>query len=176
MYLASEDARATAEAVTANGGQVIMEPMEMPGLGSMFIAADPQGAAFGVWQAKPYIGAALYNEPGGLVWEQLTVPDAQAAKRFYGALFPLEFADQDGGVMLRRPGDEENIGGISAGTDQPPAWLCYLAVDDAAKAEAAVLERGGTVVQKVEPTEWGSLGVVADPWGATFGIGDSKQA
>lgn len=176
LYLASDDARATATAVAANRGQVLMEPMEMPGLGDMFIAMDPQGAAFGVWQAKGNIGAGLYNEPGGLVWEQLTVPDAEAAREFYGALFPLEFSAQDGGVMMRRPGEEENIGGISSGTDRPPGWLCYFAVDDAVKAEATVLERGGTVVTKVEPTEWGGLGVVADPFGAVFGIGDSKQA
>lgn len=178
MYLASDDAAATAAAVRDNGGQVLMEPMEMPGLGHMFIAADPQGAAFGVWQAQPYIGAALYNEPGGLVWEQLTVPDAEAAQRFYGALFPdtLQFSSDGGSVMMRRPGEQENIGGISSGKDKPPGWLCYFAVDDARKTEASVLERGGSVVTKVEPTEWGSLGVVADPFGAVFGIGDSQQA
>ncbi len=175
LYLASDDAKATATAVAANGGQVLMDLMEMPGLGDMFIAMDPQGATFGVWQAKGTIGAGLYNEPGGLVWEQLMVPDADAARDFYGALFPLEFSSQDGSVMMRRPGEQENIGGISSVTDQPPGWVCYFSVDDARKTEAAVLERGGTVVQKVEPTEWGSLGVVADPFGAAFGIGDSKQ-
>lgn len=175
LYLASDDARATAQAVSANGGQVVMEPMEMPGLGQMFIAMDPQGALFGVWQAQGHIGAGLYNEPGGLVWEQLMVPDAEAAQQFYGAIFPLEFASQEGSVMLRRPGDEENIGGISSDASKPPHWLCYFSVDDPVKAEATVLERGGRVVTKVEPTEWGSLGVVADPWGAVFGIGDSQQ-
>lgn len=177
MYLASDDAAATAAAVRDNGGQVLMEPMEMPGLGHMFIAADPQGAAFGVWQAQPYIGAALYNEPGGLVWEQLTVPDADAAQGFYGALFPdtLEFSSQDGSVMLRRPGEEESIGGISSGTDKPPGWLCYFVVDDAVKAEATVLERGGSSLEKVAPAGWGNMGVVADPWGAAFGLGDSLQ-
>ncbi|MGH8969104.1 MAG: VOC family protein [Actinomycetes bacterium] len=175
MYLASDDADATAKAVVDNGGQVVMEPMEMPGLGKMFIAVDPQGAGFGVWQAQGQIGIGIYNEPGGLVWEQLIVPDAAAAQRFYGALFPtLEFTAQGDSVMFRRPGLDENIGGISSVSDQPPGWLCYLAVDDAVKAEAIVLERGGSSVQKVTPTEWGNLGVVADPWGAAIGLGDSQ--
>lgn len=175
MYLASDDAVATAAAITANGGQVVMAPMVMPTLGTMFIAADPQGAGFGVWQAQGMIGAGLYNEPGGLVWEQLTVPDANAAAEFYGAVFPLEIASGEGGVMMRRPGEDENIGGMSSGTDEPPGWLCFFAVDDAAAAEAEVLARRGTSVSKVEPTEWGNLGVVADPWGGRFGIGDSKS-
>ena len=105
------------------------------------------------------------------------MPDADAAQGFYGALFPdtLEFSSQDGSVMLRRPGEEESIGGISSGTDKPPGWLCYFVVDDAVKAEATVLERGGSSLEKVAPAGWGNMGVVADPWGAAFGLGDSLQ-
>ena len=176
MYLASDDAAATAQAVRAHGGQVMLEPMPMPGLGTMCMAADPQGAGFGIWQEQGMIGAGLYNEPGGLVWEQLTVPDAEAAGDFYTSVFPLDMVADQGAVMMRRPGEDENIGGISAGSDQPPGWLCYLSVEDAAASEAAALERGATSVSKVQATAWGSMGVLADPWGATFGIGDSKQS
>lgn len=176
MYFASDDANATARAVTDNGGQVIMEPMVMPGLGQMLIAADPQGAAFGVWQAQGQIGIGIYNEPGGMVWEQLHVPDAAAAQRFYSALFPtLTFTGEGGERTFRRPDLDESIGGISSDADQPPHWQCYLAVDDAVKAEAIAIERGGSSVDKVSPSDWGNLGAIADPWGAVLGIGDSRQ-
>lgn len=176
MYFATDDAKATAKAIGDNGGKVIMGPMTVEGLGSFLVAADPQGATFGAWEAGDYIGASLHNEPGGLVWEQLQVPDAKAAQAFYGALFPtLEFSGEGGDLMFRRPGEDESIGGMSSDAEGSPQWLCYFAVDDAAKAEAMVIERGGSSVQKVEPTEWGNLGAVADPWGARFGLGDAGK-
>lgn len=178
MYFASDDAAATAKAVTDNGGQIAVEPMAMPELGTMCIAMDPQGAAFGIWQAQGQNGIGIYNEPGGLVWEQLYVPDAAAAQRFYSALFPtLTFQGEGGELMFQRHDLEgESIGGISSDSKQPPHWVCYLAVDDAVKAEALVIERGGKSVEKVAPTEWGNLGVIADPWGAQLGIGDSNTS
>ena len=66
------------------------------------------------------------------------------------------------------------LGGTALGAALGAA--AYFVVDDAVKAEAAVLERGGSAVEKVVPAAWGNMGVVADPWGAHFGIGDSLQA
>ena len=49
-YLRSDDAAATAEAAAAHGGQVYMEPMDVPEQGNMAIFGDATGAAVGVWQ------------------------------------------------------------------------------------------------------------------------------
>ena len=51
LYLAGDDVDATARAVTDAGGQVLVEPGDVGPLGRAVIAADPTGAAFGVWQA-----------------------------------------------------------------------------------------------------------------------------
>ena len=76
-------------------------------LGRIFIAADPTGAVFGVWQAGAQIGAAITNEPGGLSWEDLRSTDPDAARAFYGSVFgfdtkPLEMAPPDYGPSSRR--------------------------------------------------------------------------
>src|SRR5262245_1718912 len=79
VYLATDDADATAKLISDNGGSVIMAPMDIPGNGRMVIAADPAGAVFGVWQSLGMNGAAVYNEPGGLTWEDARLSDPEAA-------------------------------------------------------------------------------------------------
>src|SRR4051794_1185210 len=60
IYLASDDARKTAEAATANGGQVIVPAMDVSDLGVMAVLNDPGGAAIGVWQPRIHKGFGIY--------------------------------------------------------------------------------------------------------------------
>jgi uncharacterized protein len=53
VYFRSDDVDTVSRKVKAAGGQVFMEPEEMPEVGRMSVLADPQGAAFGV--VKPPI-------------------------------------------------------------------------------------------------------------------------
>lgn len=55
-YLRSDDAAATAASVTANGGQVYVEPMDVPEQGHMALFGDATGAAVGVWQPREMRG------------------------------------------------------------------------------------------------------------------------
>src|SRR5580693_10504652 len=61
-YLASDNADLTAAEIKAAGGQVMMEPFDVLDVGRMFIAADPGGAMFGVWEARTHTGIRLANE------------------------------------------------------------------------------------------------------------------
>src|SRR5262245_54307042 len=54
-YLAVENADKTAELITANGGTIVVAPMDVAEQGRMAIAVDPTGAGFGLWQAKRMI-------------------------------------------------------------------------------------------------------------------------
>jgi predicted enzyme related to lactoylglutathione lyase len=47
-YIAVDDADATAEKITENGGQVQVPPFDAPGVGRMAIVADPSGAQFAI--------------------------------------------------------------------------------------------------------------------------------
>jgi predicted enzyme related to lactoylglutathione lyase len=48
VYFAVQDADATADQATAQGGQVMVEPFDIPSVGRSAVLADPQGAAFSV--------------------------------------------------------------------------------------------------------------------------------
>ncbi len=73
IHFATSDVDASAERVSANGGQVQTEPMDVMELGRMAICADPSGARFGLWQAGGHPGIGVVNEPGAVIWtEQLS--------------------------------------------------------------------------------------------------------
>ena len=59
VYLASDDADATAKLIGEHGGSIFAGPMDIPGNGRMLIAADPTGGVFGVWQQTGMIGSAV---------------------------------------------------------------------------------------------------------------------
>lgn len=176
LYLASDDADATAEAVTRHGGTVLRPPADVGPLGRMFLAADSTGAAFGVWQAGEHVGAGLVNEPGGLAWEDLRSPDPDAAREFYAAVFgyrttPLPGAGADY-TTFSLAGEEAPLGGMGGmmGSDAPAHWLVYFGVADADAAAAASTRGGGAVNQPAFDTPYGRMAGLADPHGAAFSV------
>jgi predicted enzyme related to lactoylglutathione lyase len=176
-YVSVADADATAAAVKEAGGNVIAEPMDVMDLGRMAIFVDPTGAAFGIWQAGTFPGAALVNEPGAISWNELNTRDLEAAKAFYGAVFGWTFEDQDMGEMGSYTTiklGEDMVGGMldMAGRgvpDQIPAhWQVYFAVEDTDATVALAKEKGGSVM--VEPIDIpaGRFAIFTDPFGASF--------
>ncbi len=113
--------------IADHGGTVLLAPGDVGGLGRMCIAADPTGAAFGVWQAGDHIGAGIVNEPGGLTWDDLRSPDPDTARAFYAAVFghrmePLPDAGPDYATFAR-PEEKVPLGGIGGmlgAEDAPP--------------------------------------------------------
>jgi predicted enzyme related to lactoylglutathione lyase len=49
-YVAVENADATAEKIKASGGSIMMGPQDIPNMGRFAVAADPQRAAFAIYQ------------------------------------------------------------------------------------------------------------------------------
>lgn len=177
LYFASDDADETAAAVTEHGGTVLLPPGEVGPLGRMCIAADPTGAAFGVWQARSHIGAGVVNEPGGLVWEDLRSPDPDTARAFYEAVFGFRTeALPDGGPdygTFALPGEEAPLGGIGGmmgAEGQSAHWVVYFGVADAGAAVSAAERGGGSVPVRDFESPYGRMASLADPSGAAFWV------
>ncbi|MDP9397182.1 MAG: VOC family protein [Actinomycetota bacterium] len=161
--------------MTEHGGTVLLPPGDVGPLGRMFLAADPTGAGFGVWQAGTHSGAGVVNEPGGLTWEDLRSPDPEPARAFYRAVFgyrtePLPDAGPDYATFAL-PGEDAPLGGMGAmmgAEGAPPHWLVYFGVVDAAAAVTAAQQGGGTVRLPAIDTPYGRMAALADPAGAPF--------
>jgi predicted enzyme related to lactoylglutathione lyase len=196
-YIAVDDADAAATKVGEAGGAVIMAPFDVLDAGRMAVFADPEGAAFSVWQAGRTFGAAVVNEHGSLNFNSLATRDLAAAKQFYGSVFGWTTLDLGGGMeMWTLPGYGDDLeratpglraqlkemGGpegfedvvaqiepISADQpDTPPHWSVTFAVDDADAAAARAVELGGTVVSPPIDVPWSRTTVIDDPQGARF--------
>jgi uncharacterized protein len=176
-YLASDDADLTAAEIKAAGGQVMAEPFDVMDVGRMFVAVDPGGAQFGVWEARTHTGIQLANEPGTLIWSENMSRHFEANEAFYAAAFGYQFGDigAEGMHYATLDLDGRQVGGIGEiGADQPaelPAsWRTYFAVADTDAALAKVTELGGSVLSPAWDSPYGRMAVVSDDQGAVFSV------
>jgi predicted enzyme related to lactoylglutathione lyase len=174
LHLASDDVDATAAAVTAHGGTLLLEPRDVGTSGRLLVAADPTGATFASWQTRDHIGAQLVNEPGGLTWEDLRSTDPARAQDFYCRVFGLQTSTVDLAPedyrLLHLEGDEAPLGGVG-GFIGPPTqshWVVYFAVASTDDAVAAVERAGGSVVMPAADSPFGRMAALADLDGANF--------
>jgi predicted enzyme related to lactoylglutathione lyase len=114
--------------------------------------------------------------PGTPSWADLTIPDLDAALRFYGALFDWEFEDQGAaaGHYHQALKDGRRVAGIGPNQPgSPPAafWTTYLSGTDVDAHASAIGEAGGKVTfGPLQVMDAGRMLAAQDPAGATFGI------
>ncbi|MBA2715437.1 MAG: VOC family protein, partial [Rubrobacteraceae bacterium] len=72
-------------------------------------------------------------EPGTFCWVDLSTPDSEGAKAFYGGLFGWEFRDDEipGGVYTMCLGHGDEVAAIVQQDQQPAHWNNYVAVKSA---------------------------------------------
>ena len=178
-YLRSDDAEATAEAVTANGGQVYMPPMDVPEQGHMAIFGDASGAAVGVWQPREMRGYELVAEPGAAAWHELHTKDYDAAVKFYQNVFGWETD-----VMSDTPDFRYTTLGAGRFRQGGHHGRLRLPAGRGSVQLAGLLQRGGRrrldregscpraprCIDGPEDSPFGRLATLADPTGAIFKI------
>lgn len=173
-YFNVADADETARRVEQAGGKVLMDPMDVMDAGRMAVFADPTGAVFSIWQPGSHIGAELVNEPGSLVWNELSTSDLERAKAFYSAVFGWGWGGSDDYAEFQVSG--RTVGAVMPRPEQmpsevPDSWLVYFASDDLDGDLQKAVELGATTF--VGPTEIpgaGRFAVLADPEGAAFAL------
>jgi uncharacterized protein len=176
VYLAAEDADATAAATSAHGGQVYAPVMDVADLGRMAFLADAGGAAIGIWQPGTHTGFGVLAEPGAPAWFELHTRAYDATVQFYRDVFGWDTTTVGDTPEFRYTtlgAGDDALAGIMDATaflpeGAPSQWSIYFAVDDADKALEQVVELGGSVVQPAEDTPYGRLATAADPTGVQF--------
>jgi len=195
-YIWVESADQTAAKVREAGGTVLMEPFDVMDAGRMAVLADPEGAAFCVWQAKQNKGARIVNEHGSLNFNNLNTRDVEGAKAFYGAVFGWQTLALPSAEMWTLPGYGDYLEQLNPGMregmtemgaptgfedvvasiqplsgdqpDVPPHWGVTFAVDDADAIAAKATELGGKVIVPPFDAPWTRMTVISDPQGATL--------
>ncbi len=181
-YVIVDDVDTTFTRAVELGATPIMEPMDVVDAGRMFFIIDPVGAAVGFWQSGSHDGAEVFNVPGAMTWNEIASRDLDGAISFYSELlgWDAETMDFDGfPYTMFKVGDRANGGTYDMSgmmPDEVPAhWLAWFVVDDCHEAAARVTELGGSVLRAPEASGMGVSAIVADPFGATFGIIAANQ-
>lgn len=196
-YVCVESADEGAARVLDAGGSVLMDAFDVGEAGRMVAVADPEGAAFNLWQPRGMTGAQLVNEPGTLNFNDLSTRDSEGAKSFYRSVFGWGALELEGGFGMwtlpaygdhleeRDPGVRKRHAEAGApagftdvvarltplGEDQPetpPHWGLTFAVEDSDATAERATELGGEVVVPPFDAPWVRMTVITDPQGATF--------
>jgi predicted enzyme related to lactoylglutathione lyase len=172
VYVGVMDAEAIASRIVAQGGSMMVPPMDVMGLGAMAVAVDPEGAVFGLWQPGTFIGAQVEGEPGAMCWAEVNTRQPAEAVTFYGGVFGLaahrmENADREYHTLHLSSGDA--VAGVFGMTSDmahiPPHWMPYFVVESIAHAQAVMARHGATVLYGPEPTPHGDMLLLRDAQG-----------
>jgi predicted enzyme related to lactoylglutathione lyase len=177
-YFATDDADAVGARVAAAGGKVLVAPFDVMDQGRMAAFLDPAGAPFSVWQPGSMHGAALFDVPGALTWNELNTRDVAGSKAFYGSVFGWAVRDSS---MAGLPYAVAELNGTPIGgiqpmigedwpDDLPPHWMVYFAVHDCDISAEHTRTLGGRILQTPASRPIGRYAVLEDPQGGVFAI------
>jgi predicted enzyme related to lactoylglutathione lyase len=184
MYVGVPKLEEAAAHITRLGGRECSPVIQIPTVGRMQMMADPQGAAFYIYQPEktdlpPERGAEI----GEASWHELMTTDAPAAMRFYQQVFgwePSEAMDMGPmgkyqmfnrphgmiGGMMNKPPEMANV---------PPNWQIYFRVPDIKAAVERIKANGGQILNGPMEVPGGDEIVNAmDPQGAAFALHAKK--
>ena len=177
-YVQVEDVDSAAEAVRAAGGDILVAPLALDGVGRAALVTDSQGAPLGLVSFTIEIPAeAGLPDVGHFFWRDYLATEVQAALAFYEA-FPGYAADTEtsGPVTLhvfRRRPNGRAVGGLVHVGEAPvrPSWLPYVRVEDPEALARRVPSLGGEVLLAPSPdVRKGTFAIVADPSGAAVAL------
>jgi len=121
-------------------------------------------------------------EPGTPSWVDLSTPDPEGAKRFYGELFGWQAVDpgppeETGGYAMFQLRGKQIAGiGPLMSEDQPAIWSTYVSTDDADAVVARATEAGGMViVEPMEVMDAGRMAFVMHPAGGAVGVWEPNR-
>lgn len=178
LYVAVEDADATAARAVELGGKLPAGVFDVYTNGRMAAVIDPTGAAFCLWQPRQTPGIGVMGENNSYIWADLSTGDRQEAKHFYEGLFGWKITpgkDKDESTYLHIQAGEKYIAGILPDTHFnphiPAHWTPYFMVADVDASTAKAQELGAKVYAAPMNVDKSlRFAVLADPQGAEFAL------
>ncbi len=186
-YVAVGDVDAKAAQARQLGGQVRVEPTDIPEVGRFAVIADPQGATISMLTPQAEGTPPDRRKSGFIGWHELYANDHASDWAFYSALFPwkhtqsMDMGDGMGDYFIFAHADdpdEQALGGMSDMAKQmkmPPNWLYYVNVDDLADAMVRVRDGGGKVLNGPMDVPGGRIAQCSDPQGAMFAMYEQES-
>ncbi|WP_351224792.1 VOC family protein [Streptomyces sp. NPDC002133] len=180
-YFAVGDADVAATRISERCATVAVGPLSF-GTGRAVLAADRDGAIFGVWEGELVPGWTVGRDTA-LAWLELHTRDAFDAAIFYAEVLDwatdregsCQVAYEDEYVVLRQEGEQVarlHGGAVEAAPDPHvrPRWDVHFWVSDLDEAVAVATRLGGGVVPPVDTDGLRSSVTLRDPDGVLFRV------
>jgi len=183
-YLHTTDIDAAVEAIEADGGSVMMEAWDQPGVGRLAMVTGPEGAPFYLMHPVPPADdpdaksdVFAVNDAEHVRWNELYSSDPARSVDFFKRHFGWS---QEGEIDIAPIGkyrflqhDGVGIGAVMKAPCNVPhsIWNHYIGVADIDRAAAAITGNGGQILHgpmEIPGGEFSLNGI--DPQGATFGL------
>lgn len=177
IYMAVENADATADCAAKVGGKVCAPAFDVFDYGRMAVLQDPTGVNFSVWQPKTHTGIGIAGVDGTLCWADLSSPDPAKSSKFYSDLFgwKISAGEHDTSGYLHIENGQDFIGGVQPSAHRnpnaPPHWLAYFLTSNCDATAAKAKQLGAKFfLEPMTMENVGRMAVIADPQGAVFAI------
>jgi predicted enzyme related to lactoylglutathione lyase len=174
-YVSTPDLDAAARAAASAGGEVLVPPLEVPGVGRLAVLADPGGASFSLLRSA---GGDAPERPqpaaGEFCWDELVCAegDLDRTRRFYVAVLGWTLRPADGPVPAAFESDGRPRAALTADPQAVSShWRSYVAVEALPGARDRVQRLGGRVL--VPQCRVGARGVgaiIEDCTGTPLGL------
>lgn len=185
-YFSVPDADLVAGRIRERSGTVAVGPLTV-GQGRAVLAADRDGAAFGIWE---WTGRAATLAPTGNrahAWLRLRTRDAFDAAIFYGEILGWESGESGGcevayvkeEVLVRcngRPLARISSGAVESAPDPQvrPHWQVQFPVADVEATVLSAERHGGRLMERRDVPQ-GNEATLRDPDGALFTVTDVRS-
>ncbi|GAA2292301.1 VOC family protein [Streptomyces kunmingensis] len=180
VHFAVRDAYTAAERVAAAGGHLVSGPVSDGAVATVALAAGPDGAVFGLWQAGSHQGFERTGAPGALCRAELRTPDAVLSDTFYTDVFGYPAPHLGDGntsdLHIWRMGSPAGAGpgapevGRRAVSGWNARFLLHFGTADLAATCAEAVRLGGHVRVAPHSTPYGPAAVLVDDQGAVFAV------
>lgn len=185
-YFAVDDADATADRIRERSATIAVGPLGF-GTGRAALAADRDGAVFGIWEGRAIPDWRLGHDTAP-AWLELRTRDAFDAAIFYAEVLDwacretdcCTVAYEDDHVVLHRRGDPvaRITGGSLEQAPDPrirPRWHVYFYVANIDHAVHTAVQLGGSVVSSA-PSAAGQCTMLRDADGGLFSVSTRGEA
>jgi predicted enzyme related to lactoylglutathione lyase len=172
-YVCVDDAALMSERAQQLGAKTIMPGASLPGLARTCVLQDPEGAVFGLWEARGHCGARLQDDHGSMWWSELLARDISGARSFYTALFgwsamlTMKYGPP---YTVFKAGDVSAAGAIQFGLDWglTPQWTVFFSIPDWQATVTLAKALGGVIEFWRDVPQTGRLAVLRDAENARF--------
>jgi predicted enzyme related to lactoylglutathione lyase len=178
-FVAVEDVNRSARLAEKLGGALLREPVNLGDAGRIVPVRDPVGAILSLWQPFSRGGAELVNDRGAVCWYELVTAGLGRAAFFYCSLFGWRLTADPRVSTIPIPSytitnAESPIGTIREERDHDKGiscgWIPYFGVENPEHTQRVAEQRGGRTLRLASDGPIGHTSVLADPFGARFGL------